>query len=58
MKKKARKFKSAQKVSKQETKVESFAEFIMEPPVAIALIVFALIALLFSILEFSKAVAY
>lgn len=38
--------------------LKNFSEFIFEPPVGIALIVFALIALLFSILEFAKAITY
>ena len=36
----------------------SFAAFIEQPHIAAALLVFALIALFFSILEFSRAIAY
>ena len=44
---------------KTRTKVDtSFAAFIEQPHIAAALLVFALIALFFSILEFSKAISY
>lgn len=43
----------------QKRKVDtSFAAFIEQPHIAAALLVFALIALFFSILEFSKAISY
>lgn len=36
----------------------SFAQFLSDPLIATALIVFALIALVLSILEFSRAIAF
>jgi hypothetical protein len=39
-------------------KAESFAEFLAQPHVGTALIVLGLIALVFSIMEFSKALSY
>jgi len=47
------------KKSPKKPKVDtSFAAFIEQPHIAAALLVFALIALFFSILEFSKAISY
>ena len=49
------------KKKKVQTKAKvdnSFAAFIEQPHIAAALLVFALIALFFSILEFSRAIAY
>lgn len=42
--------------SKQQ--VTNFSEFIADPPIAGSLVVFGLIALILSILEFTSALAY
>jgi len=36
----------------------NFSEFISDPPVALALLVFALIALFLAILEFSRVISF
>lgn len=53
----AKKSKTKTSVSVKSPK-NSFAEFLADPLISTALIVFALIALLFSIIEFTNALAY
>ncbi len=50
--------KKSTKFYEQEITPAQFCEFLQEPIVSLSLIVFALVALLFSVMEFYQAVNY
>ena len=50
--------KKSTKFYEQEISSAQFCEFLQEPVISLALIVFALVVLLFSVMEFYQAVKY
>ena len=50
--------KSSKKFYEREITKAEFCEFLQEPVISLALLVFALVALLFSVMEFYQALNY